>query len=134
MLGTLVAVGQAQALQLEGLGREAVQRRRGGVDLWPVRAAGDGEVDGCWQLVGQVPVGQSGVQANRRLRNACGEGGELGVHRRVAVDGLHDAAGEHLQRPLVAKSVERVARDAGVYGLTDAERPLAKALLDRCQV
>jgi hypothetical protein len=61
-------------------------------------------------------------------------GSELCVHRRVAIDGLHDTAGEHLQRPVVAKPVKGVTRDPGIDGHADAERPVAKALLHRRQV
>ncbi len=99
-----------------------------------MRAAWDSKVDGCRQLVGEVPVRQPRVQANRPLRNPCAERGELSVHRRVAVDGLHHTAREHLQCPLVAKSVERVTGDPSIDSLTDAERPVAETLLDRRQV
>lgn len=64
---------------------------------------------------------------------ACGARGELAVHRRVTVGGLHDPARDRQQQTFVAKAIDGVARDAGIDCIPDTKRLVAEALLDRAE-
>jgi hypothetical protein len=73
----------SKPVQAERVGGEPMQPGCRHVDLRPVGAARNGEVDSRRQLVGQIPVRQARAQADRPVRNPRGE---LGVHGRVAVN------------------------------------------------
>ena len=79
-----------EPLQLEGLAGEAVQCCRGAVDLGQCAPRGTAR----WMVAGSsLDRSQHDSPEFRQIvarRNPCGEGGELGVHSRVAVDPSSD--------------------------------------------
>jgi hypothetical protein len=98
------------------------------LDPRSMRPARHSDVDEGRQLVGQIPMGQRGVEADRAARDKRTDRSKIGAGADLAFSTTEDAWPDGDDLASVTQSVHLVARDTYRGCLYDTKRPIAELL------